>query len=130
VKSALQRLGFEGAAIYERRRHLRTLLDMQCHIELDGHQHACRLLDLGLGGALIQTAIPVPLAREGSDLKLKVEIPGCEPLPARIVYLRNPQDDEPSESARRYGLCFDKDSITRGQARLVEGYLQAMGSAL
>lgn len=49
VKSALQRLGFEGAAIYERRRHLRTLTDIPGFLELDGHKHACRLLDLGLG---------------------------------------------------------------------------------
>ena len=78
----------------------------------------------------MQTADPIPLACDGAELTLTVEIPGCEPLPARIVYLRNPQDDEPSESARRYGLCFDKDSITKGQARLVEGYLQAMAAAL
>ena len=129
VKSALQRLGFEGAAIYERRRHLRTLTDIAAHIELDGHKHACRLLDLGLGGALIQTGKPVPLACEGAEIKLFVEIPGCQPLLAQIVYLRNPQDEEPGESARRYGLCFEKDGVNKAHARLVEGYLQAMGSA-
>lgn len=125
VKSALQRLGFEGA-VNERRRHLRTQVDAQGVVHLEGVPLVCRVLDLGLGGALIQTDHPIPRAREGSPLLLEVNLQSCQDkLAARIVYMRNPQEVEKEETARRYGLCFDNDQITRALAKLVEGYLQA-----
>ena len=119
IKPALQRLGFEARA--ERRQHVRVGLSAGGHLEFAGQQVPCTVVDLGLGGALIEGPQPPPSLREGESCQLVVDIPDCSPLAARVVY------HQKLENGWRCGLRFEPDRLTRSQARLVEGYLSALG---
>jgi hypothetical protein len=126
VKPALQRLGFEAPTRYERRRHQRANLAVDARLLRQDREIVCRLIDLGLGGALIQADEALP---QGCVLKLEVQAPEAldgellsgEPLAATLIYTRPDPD-----GGFRLGLAFEADRMTRAQARLVESYLQAM----
>ena len=122
VKGALRRLGFETRSLYERRRTLRARISVQADLTLAGKVYGCTMLDLGLGGALVETPKPILGVQEGAKVNLAVQLEGAEPLSARIVYSRQLEG-----GSEQHGLCFDADRLTQAQARLVEGYLQALG---
>lgn len=122
VKGALQRLGFETNSLYERRRTLRARTQVEAGLKVAGKMYTCTMLDLGLGGALVETAKSIAGIQEGASVSLEVHLQGAEPLAARIVYSRTMPND-----AQQHGLCFAADRLTQAQARLVEGYLQALG---
>jgi hypothetical protein len=121
VKGALRRLGFEAKSLYERRRTLRARTSVDADLSLAGKVYSCTILDLGLGGALVETARPILGIQDGAPVNLAVRIEGAEPLAAQIVYTRH------LDGGQQLGLCFDADRLTQAQARLVEGYLQARG---
>lgn len=122
VKLALKRLGFESSSLFERRRSPRFALSVDCNLLLDGVPFPCLMADLGLGGALVETATPIPGGDEGVGVGLEVQIAESLVLAARIVYSRALK-----QGKQQYGLCFDRDKLNQEQAKLVEGYLLALG---
>jgi len=122
VKIALKRLGFESSSLFERRRSPRFALSVDCNLVLGGVSFPCLMADLGLGGALVETSTPIPGGDEGVGIGLEVQIAESLVLAASIVYSRALK-----EGKQQYGLCFDGDRLTQDQAKLVEGYLQALG---
>jgi hypothetical protein len=121
IKPALQRLGFEIMPEQERRQHVRVNLSAAGRLEVGDHRRPCTVVDLGLGGALVEGPPPTDGLKAGDSCLLTVDIPDCEPLAARLVYLNE------VEQGWRGGLRFEPDRLTRAQARLVEGYLSALG---
>lgn len=118
VKPALQRLGFEVMPENERRQHVRVNVKTTASLEAAGQRLPCTVVDLGLGGALIEGSLNG--VQSGDACSLQVDIPECEPLAARLVYIHALDDGS------RCGLRFEPDRLTRAQARLVEGYLSAL----
>jgi len=119
IKPALQRLGFEIMPEHERRQHVRVNLSAAGRLNVGDRQLPCTVMDLGLGGALVEGTDGG--LQTGDACTLTVDIPDCEPLAARLVYLHE------VEQGWRGGLRFEPDRLTRTQARLVEGYLSALG---
>ncbi len=118
VKPALQRLGFEVMPQHERRQHVRVNVKTTASLEAAGRKTPCTVVDLGLGGALVEG--PINGFQSGDACSLLVDIPECEPLAARLVYVNE------LDAGYRCGLRFEPDRLTRAQARLVEGYLSAL----
>lgn len=121
VKSALQRLGFDSKALYERRRTLRAPTSTPGILNVASRDYSCTVADLGMGGALVELAQPIVGLQEGARVTLSTQVEEVEPLKARLVYIRSLP-----EGSQQCGLCFDPDKLTQAQARLVEGYLQAL----
>lgn len=121
IKPALQRLGFEIMPEQERRQHVRVNLSAAGHLNMHNRQIPCTVVDLGLGGALVEGPPPLDGMQAGDTCMLTVQIPDCEPLAASLVYLNE------VDTGWRGGLRFEPDRLTRAQARLVEGYLSALG---
>lgn len=123
VKAALQHLGFESRSLYERRRTLRANTSLQARLGLAGQQYACVMRDLGLGGALVETPAQIIGIQDRSAVTLEVNLPDQQILFARTVYSRLLPSGH-----QQHGLCFDPDRHNQAQARLVEGYLEALHS--
>lgn len=121
VKGALKRLGFDSKALYERRRTLRAPISTPGILNVATKDYACTVADLGMGGALVELTQPVVGMQEGARVTLSTQVDEVEPLKARVVYIRSLP-----EGSQQCGLCFDPDKLTQSQARLVEGYLQAL----
>ena len=113
VKVALLQLGFEKDALYERRMHTRKSIKVDCKLKSGSQTVNCTLLNLCLGGALVQLSDNAELA---TPMQLGVPFEGVEPLPVELVY-RNED---------KVGLKFAADSFIRQQALLLEGYLQSL----
>ncbi|MBI3927441.1 MAG: PilZ domain-containing protein [Armatimonadetes bacterium] len=116
IKPALQRLGFEAPDMYERRRFRRVRLQLEARLRLGEVAHECLVLDLGLGGALVESRDSVR-ADEGQPVVLSIAVDGEPNLAGHLVYS--------VAGSRRFGLCFAEDAANRREIRLVEGYLQA-----
>lgn len=123
VKAALQHLGFESSSLYERRRTLRANTSLQAQLAVAGRPYACVMRDLGLGGALVETPAQILGIQDRAAVTLEVNLPDKQVLFAHVVYSRL----LPS-GAQQHGLCFDPDRHNQAQARLVEGYLEALHS--
>lgn len=118
VKDALRRLGFETAALYERRRHVRRHTTASATLEgPPGLSAAATILDLGLGGALIETALEISA---GNEFQLRSPLLENS-LHCRVIYCR-----QAGSNRYRCGLSFEPGSENRLQARLLEGYLGAL----
>lgn len=114
VSACLQRLGFEDSRMYERRRHIRfrNRGGFAAHLTLpDESRVAARLLDLGLGGALLECSGP---QGQSAGLRVGLSVDRLEgpPVLGRVVYW----------NGQRCGLRFEE----LAEARLLEGYLTAM----
>ncbi|MFN8607264.1 MAG: PilZ domain-containing protein [Vulcanimicrobiota bacterium] len=124
VKTALQHLGFESSSLYERRRTLRAATSLQAQLAVAGKPYPCIMRDLGLGGALVETASPILGIQDGAAVSLEVSLPDKQVLFAKIVYSRLLPSGH-----QQHGLSFDPDRHNQAQARLVEGYLEALHSS-
>lgn len=123
VKAALKHLGFESKSLYERRRTLRANTSLQAHLAVAGKPYACVMRDLGLGGALVETPAPIIGIQDRAAVTLEVNLPDKQILFAHVVYSRLLPSGH-----QQHGLCFDLDRHNQAQARLVEGYLEALHS--
>lgn len=124
VKTALQHLGFESSSLYERRRTLRAATSLQAQLSVAGKPYACVVRDLGLGGALVETSSPILGIQDRAAVTLEVSLPDKQSLYAHIVYSRLLPSGH-----QQHGLSFDPDRHNQAQARLVEGYLEALHSS-
>ena len=118
AKDALRRLGFEKSALYERRRHVRRQTTASATLQINPSQSAeATILDLGLGGALVETGLETS---PGAEMQMRSPLLDGSLL-CRVVYCRL------TGSGRyRCGLSFEPGSANRLQARLLEGYLGAL----
>ena len=124
VKAALQHLGFESASLYERRRTLRAATALQAQLAVAGKPYPCIMRDLGLGGALVETTSPILGIQDRAAVSLEVSLPDKQVLFAHVVYSRLLPSGH-----QQHGLSFDPDRHNQAQARLVEGYLEALHSS-
>ena len=124
VKAALQHLGFESGSLYERRRTLRAATSLQAQLTVAGRAYPCVMRDLGLGGALVETPSPILGIQDRAAVNLEVNLPDKQVLFAHVIYSRLLPSGH-----QQHGLCFDPDRHNQAQARLVEGYLEALHSS-
>jgi hypothetical protein len=124
VKAALQHLGFESASLYERRRTLRAATSLQAQLAVAGKPYPCIMRDLGLGGALVETPSAILGIQDRAAVTLEVNLPDKQILFAHVVYSRLLPSGH-----QQHGLSFDPDRHNQAQARLVEGYLEALHSS-
>lgn len=124
VKAALQHLGFESSSLYERRRTLRATTSLQAQLAVAGRPYPCVMRDLGLGGALVETPSQILGIQDRAAVTLEVNLPEKQILFAHVVYSRLLPSGH-----QQHGLCFDPDRHNQAQARLVEGYLEALHSS-
>lgn len=116
VKDALRRLGFEKSHLYERRRHVRRHTTASANLDFGSETVVATILDLGLGGALVEIGRELPAGQA-----LQLASPLLEGrLQCQVIYCR-----QAAEKRFRCGLSFESTAANRLQARLLEGYLGA-----
>ncbi|HXE73059.1 MAG TPA: PilZ domain-containing protein [Candidatus Nitrosotenuis sp.] len=60
VKFVLRNLGFDERAIYQKRKNIRAATSLPCHMELTSGKTEGRVVNLGVGGALVQSDYELP----------------------------------------------------------------------
>ncbi len=84
VAELLSALGYDATHLVQRREHLRVDSDQLLTLRHEGRALEARLVDLGMGGAAVQTSSPL-----APDQVLEVEIEGVPTLRGQVLEQRN-----------------------------------------
>lgn len=120
VSQLLTAVGFNEEAVYQRRTAIRIATDLPAALKAGGMEIAGRLLDLGVGGALVQ--VDQELAMEARYTLVVGPLKGLDTmkLEGEVVRVDSP------DAAEKYNVGLRFLSLTGAQVRLLGGYVVAL----
>lgn len=119
VKGTLQQLGFQPGRIKEKRKHIRVPSEQRAVLATPAGDELGEgeLLNLGIGGALIEIGVAVP---EGNKTILRVDPVGTLPFLEMPAVIRSVRQNKRNQKFQ-HGLRFEDQD-----ARLVKRYLSIL----